>query len=429
MPPMTKTCLALFRLYALFGILSLEEIENLWKVVKPSHLLWNILKRCMKCFANVFQEFVKFNYALTPVMECSVRNGAWSASRMFSRPKNDTLTSSFLYVLVSSWYHWLILFSLFIILLISYHIIVYDFSNSKLIKSLIYSPQSQSIILFLTYSSVRWLPIMWYNCSSYSIISSSFTNIFVTYLTQELKMTSHTSSTIPNYELDLCRPAIHIELRISEPISRMKKTLLGLKDEILILLQAWTRAFEVTLCNQMSKRKKLQKIEFLINWSFILLLAAGAMYHGNFFIKNVSSYLHTIALLYIEMSLFTRLLAYIIDFANAREKLGKVPIWLALHHTGVVVIHITTALYFSRTYSKAMLYLLAIQSTHNTWTKKYSLVLYWGNVMLGVITSIYFSAMNITQDEVSLSMAPCLCMSIALFSTFVGISLLAIDCR
>lgn len=197
-----------------------------------------------------------------------------------------------------------------------------------------------------------------------------------------------------------------------------------LKSDTLVAAQAWVGSFEALLCNQVRRRKQHQKREFLTIWAFLFLLTVGPMYHD-----NLASTAHTAASLYIEVSLLTRIVAYAIDFANAREKLGKLPSWLILHHVGVFAVHTTVALYFSRTYYKTMLYLLGIQSTHNTWTKKYSMVLYWGNVLLGVITSIYVSAMNIMQDEVSLSLGPCVCISVALSTTCVGVSLLVVDCH
>lgn len=72
--------------------------------------------------------------------------------------------------------------------------------------------------------------------------------------------------------------------------------------------------------------------------------------------------------------------------------------------------------------------MLALQSTHNTWTKKYSLGLYWGNVLLGVVTSLVFSAFNMMGDEVELSWSLCLCMGVAIVTTVVGIVLLFAEC-
>jgi hypothetical protein len=212
------------------------------------------------------------------------------------------------------------------------------------------------------------------------------------------------------------------------------------KNEFLIAVQeAWTQSFEPALCSQIKRRKKLQKVEFLTCWVFLLFLAVvagaannvvllGTTEEGGFDLQLLSSYGHTAASLYIEMSLLTRAIAYAIDFTNAREKLGKLPSWLVLHHLGVYAIHVVTAFYFSQSYSKTILYLLSIQSTHNTWTKKYSLSLYWGNVLLGVVTCIYVFVMNIIEDEVSLSFGACICFTVAMTTCFTGIGLLVVDC-
>jgi hypothetical protein len=211
------------------------------------------------------------------------------------------------------------------------------------------------------------------------------------------------------------------------------------KNEFLITVQeAWTQSFEPALCTQTKRRKKLQKVEFLTCWAFLLFLAVvvgaannvvllGTTEEGGFDLRLLS-YGHTAASLYIEMSLLTRAIAYAIDFTNARVKLGKLPSWLVLHHLGVYALHVVTAFYFSQSYSKTILYLLSLQSTHNTWTKNYSLILYWGNVLLGVVTTVYFAVMNIIEDEVSLSFGACICCVVAMITCFAGIGLLVVDC-
>ena len=75
------------------------------------------------------------------------------------------------------------------------------------------------------------------------------------------------------------------------------------------------------------------------------------MYHDNAPF-DLASTVHTSVFLYLEVSLLTCIVAYVIDFANAREKLDKLPSWLVLHHVGVFVILIKTAMYFSRMYVK-----------------------------------------------------------------------------
>merc|ERR1712113_1115182 len=38
--------------------------------------------------------------------------------------------------------------------------------------------------------------------------------------------------------------------------------------------------------------------------------------------------------------------------------------------------------------------LLVLQSTHNTWTKKYSFTMYWGDVLVGVLSTYVYAALN-----------------------------------
>jgi hypothetical protein len=50
--------------------------------------------------------------------------------------------------------------------------------------------------------------------------------------------------------------------------------------------------------------------------------------------------------------------------------------------------------------SQVILFALASQSSHNTWTKKHSMVLYWGNVLVGSLTccAIHLSHGGMSSD-------------------------------
>ncbi len=226
-------------------------------------------------------------------------------------------------------------------------------------------------------------------------------------------------------------------------------------------MKIWMESIEPILCTQIKRRKKLQKVEFLASWAlfFFLLLVTTCTYgsggvrvvllsntsgntptgghHESDLTSAISTTSTRYSLLlsfYLRATLLTRAFAYAVDFANARKKLGQLPPWLVLHHFGVYAIHVITALYFSQSHTKMMCcYMLAAQSTHNTWTKKYSLLLYWGNVLIGgVINSIYFSIMNIIvidEDEVSRpSMGVCIFCLMAMVICFTGIILLVLEC-
>ena len=163
---------------------------------------------------------------------------------------------------------------------------------------------------------------------------------------------------------------------------------------------------EVTIRDFYLFRMKVQKAEILAIWLFILfnifehlLSSTQKPNERQNDIESLSISL-TIAALYIKLSLLTRFLAYAVDFVNARKKLGLIknksfagfPMWLILHHGGVFVIHCIVAKFISpRDHIDAVAILAVIQSTHNTWTKKYSKFLYWGNVLFGVL-AVYINA-------------------------------------
>ena len=137
-------------------------------------------------------------------------------------------------------------------------------------------------------------------------------------------------------------------------------------------------------------RKHLQKTEFFMCWIIVLLMS----------VTNISP---SLPVAYLKLSAFTRFLAYVIDFTNAYVKLdGSIPLWLVLHHSGVLVGHITKMFFLTPSSQyQVILFALASQSSHNTWTKKLSLVLYWSNVLVGVVTSYLFHSSHTASNAAS----------------------------
>ena len=130
-------------------------------------------------------------------------------------------------------------------------------------------------------------------------------------------------------------------------------------------------------------RSIVQKIEFTTLWIILI---------------NAATFQQSMApsILYTKLSFFTRATAYFIDFANATSKYKsvdlhdtiKLSLWLLLHHFGVLGIHLSSAFFLSpKAPIEVFVWALASQSSHNTWTKKFSLTLYWGNVLVGVLAS------------------------------------------
>jgi hypothetical protein len=127
----------------------------------------------------------------------------------------------------------------------------------------------------------------------------------------------------------------------------------------------------------------------------------------------------------LKLSAFTRffLAYYVLDFSNAYVKLdGSIPMWLVLHHSGVLVQHITNVFFLAPSSQyEVIIFALASQSSHNTWTKKLSLVLYWGNVLVGILTCSCY--LHFSHDESNATS----CFYWSLLVTSFGISLLVRD--
>jgi uncharacterized membrane protein YsdA (DUF1294 family) len=142
-------------------------------------------------------------------------------------------------------------------------------------------------------------------------------------------MSNQISSTPIAFEQVFNIPTFRNQLTLTAQLCREVQ-----RSETLVTVQALLGSLEAALCNQISRRKQLQKSEFLTIWAFLLLLNIGPMYHGNAPF-DLASTVHTLAFLYLEVQLLTHMVAYAIDLTNAREKRAKLSSWLILHHFGV----------------------------------------------------------------------------------------------
>ena len=167
------------------------------------------------------------------------------------------------------------------------------------------------------------------------------------------------------------------------------------------------------LNNRYSLRIQLQKVEFCLCW---LLFLANILCDVRTVGATASTYILSFTLFYVQASTVSRGIAYAFDFSRAFVNTNSIPEWLKLHHFGVLLQH-TTMGYFilGRTYhlcldccdndinndiemmkicnglirQRLVVFLLASQASHNTWTKRHSLVFYWGNAFgIGVTCSI-----------------------------------------
>jgi hypothetical protein len=179
------------------------------------------------------------------------------------------------------------------------------------------------------------------------------------------------------------------------------------------------------LCDSLAIRKILQKAEFFMCWAIFFLTAVRSK---NAYLAEQTSpsmvLSSSAAIFYIRLSLFTRSYAYAIDLANAWVKFdSNIPKWLVLHHSGVWSQHAIKAFFLTpHSPLQIMMFALGSQSSHNTWTKKHSLLLYWGNVIVGVLVCVYdvvkYHERNIFASR---------CFYYSLLVTSTGILLLALD--
>lgn len=161
------------------------------------------------------------------------------------------------------------------------------------------------------------------------------------------------------------------------------------------------------------RRKQAQKIEFMLCWVLIFALGYPRLSHRT---RGALK----LALIYYRTSILTRALAYWADFKNAKQAKGRVPYWLFLHHAGALFMHATAVLFGTRISigKNLIVFFIASQASHNTWTRELNLTLYWVNVALGVVACSYLLG---SLYKESLSAASHL---IGLAMTVAGVALL-----
>lgn len=186
-----------------------------------------------------------------------------------------------------------------------------------------------------------------------------------------------------------------------------------------------------TLHQALTVRKYLQKFEFMACWVIFFFCASAITSVPVPVLANISSKQGlSIICPWMKVSVFTRALSYVIDFSNAWDKFhGVIPTWLVLHHLGVLVQNMTEVFFLIDTPNihqlqiNIMICALASQTTHNTWTKKYSLLVYWGNVLIGVLACSYCHS---THDS-DVSPLATKCYYYSLIMTSIGIMLLVLE--
>lgn len=204
---------------------------------------------------------------------------------------------------------------------------------------------------------------------------------------------------------------------------RSSRQLLKKKEEISITTLMYLYKF----------RQKLQKVEFLVTWTCFFAMIASLLIDN----KEILDQVYTVSFIYVQLSVFSRIFAYIMDFANAAVKLATddgsmwsaIPLWLILHHGGVLASHTMIAFFFigpevtTDNLLKILFGLVTTQSSHNTWTKKYSLTLYWGNVILGFLCLCFITDLSIKNTSGRAGGTTILLCGV--FSTLCGVLLLA----
>jgi len=152
-----------------------------------------------------------------------------------------------------------------------------------------------------------------------------------------------------------------------------------------------------------SCRLKLQKIEFVTCW-ILFMVNLPPLYvlqnSSTIELRSMSRFIFDISVLYSRLSLMTRFVAYVIDFSTALAKIYSpsktilfkgVPLWLILHHGGVYATHYLSAFpLVAQTHMQCALFMVCAQSSHNTWTKKYSKAIYWSNVAFGTLSTYVY---------------------------------------
>lgn len=152
-----------------------------------------------------------------------------------------------------------------------------------------------------------------------------------------------------------------------------------------------------------SCRLKLQKIEFVTCWILVMMNLPPLYVLQNssaIELRRMSRLIFDVSVLYSRLSLVTRFVAYVIDFSTAFSKYCSpsktilfkgIPLWLILHHGGVYASHYLTAFPLAtQNHMQCALCMVCLQSSHNTWTKKYSKAIYWSNVAFGALSTYVY---------------------------------------
>ena len=101
---------------------------------------------------------------------------------------------------------------------------------------------------------------------------------------------------------------------------------------------------------------------------------------------------------------------------------GTIPLWLALHHSRVLLEHFINAIFLTITNThQVLLVSLASQSSHNAWTKKQSLAIYCDNVIVGVLA---FLRIHLSHEEDNFASK---CFYYSLILTSYGVILLILQ--
>ena len=161
--------------------------------------------------------------------------------------------------------------------------------------------------------------------------------------------------------------------------------------------QSADRKWKLSRGDLKSCRWKLQKIEFVTCWILFMMNLPPLYVLQN---SSTIELIFDVSVLYSRLSLVTRFIAYVVDFSTAFSKncspsktilFKGVPLWLILHHGGVYASHYLTAFPLAaQNHMQCALCMVCLQSSHNTWTKKYSKAIYWSNVAFGTLSTYVY---------------------------------------
>ena len=180
-------------------------------------------------------------------------------------------------------------------------------------------------------------------------------------------------------------------------------------DVIFLKMEKRNQTLSQIMNRHYAYRKTLQKIDFITCWMIVFLSRSSLI---------PITFLLTIS----RITAFTRLYAYIFDFSNAWQKYhNAVPVWLVLHHSGLLIGHFAKVFFLtSGCPDQVMTYALGSQASHNTWMKKFSTKIYWGDVFLGCLACIYMHSTHESSFAASIFWN-------SFLMTVAGVTLLIMD--